>query len=510
MNFSENHNLIIVLPLLVPMLTGIICLLFWWRQKFQKGIHLVGGVLTLIASLILFYNVWENGMIVSTIGSWPVPFGIVYAADLLSATLVLLTGIVGFCVGIYALVDIDNERKKFGFFILYHFLIFGVNGAFLTGDIFNLYVWFEVMLISSFVLLALGSEKAQLEGAIKYVTINLVSSVLFLTAVGMLYGMAGSLNMADLALIVPLLEHQGLVTLIGILFIISFGIKAALFPLFFWLPASYHTPPSSVSAIFAGLLTKVGVYALLRTFSMIFIFDQDYTHEILIVLAGATMLAGIMGAFTQPDLRRLFAFLVVSHIGYLVMGIGLMTSLALTGAFFYLIHDILIKTNMFMLSGMVRRMGGSNLMSQVGGLYKARPYFALLFGVIILSLAGIPPLSGFWGKLILIKAALDEGAFGIAAVALITGFLTLYVVMKVWIDLFWKSQPVDELFKAPDEYTLLPMASKMALVTPVIILTLLSLGIGFGAEHVLALSERIASQIIDPMYYIEHVNGLSK
>jgi multicomponent Na+:H+ antiporter subunit D len=241
---------------------------------------------------------------------------------------------------VYSFASIDVQRESFGYYPLLHILLMGVCGAFLTGDIFNLYVWFEVMLIASFVLLALGGERAQLEGAIKYVTLNLISSAFFLTAVGILYGMIGTLNMADLARQLSTVAQPGLVMTLAMLFFVAFGIKAALFPLFFWLPASYHTPPVIVSALFAGLLTKVGVYALVRVFTLLFIRDSSYIPTLILVVAGLTMVTGVLGAVAQNEIRRLLSFHIVSQIGYLLMGLGLFTPLVLAGTVFLWACDL--------------------------------------------------------------------------------------------------------------------------------------------------------------------------
>lgn len=223
-------------------------------------------------------------------------------------------------------------------------LLMGVNGAFVTGDLFNLYVWFEVLLTASFILLALGGERPQLEGSIKYVALNLLSSALFLAGIGILYGMAGTLNMAELANVVKDGERGGLVTMVAVMFMMAFGIKAGMFPLYFWLPASYPTPPAAVSALFSGLLTKVGVYSLIRVFTLIFTNDPEFLHGLILAGAGLTMLSGVLAAAAQYEMRKILAVHIVSQIGYIVMGLGLFTPLALAGTVIYLAHNIIVKT----------------------------------------------------------------------------------------------------------------------------------------------------------------------
>ena len=257
-------NLPVIMPLLIPLSTAILSLLPWKSPQVGRLLSITGALLLLADAIWLLASVWRDGIQVSAIGNWPAPVGIVFVADLFSAMMILITAIMGFAVILYSLVTIGPGRESFGYYPLLQFLLLGVCGAFLTGDLFNLYVWFEVMLMASFVLLALGGERPQMEGAIKYVTLNLIASAIFLAAVGLLYGAVGTLNMADLAQKLREPAAADFVTAIAMLFLVAFGIKAGIFPLFFWLPASYHTPPVAVSAIFAALLTKVGVYAMIR------------------------------------------------------------------------------------------------------------------------------------------------------------------------------------------------------------------------------------------------------
>jgi multicomponent Na+:H+ antiporter subunit D len=374
-------NVLLILPIIVPMFTGIMALFFVRRLRIQRVISLTGTGALLIVSIALVYDIYHNGIQAAQMGGWPAPFGITLVADLFSAMMVLLAGIVGTVVAVYSLVSLDPQREQFGYHPLYNFLLMGVCGAFLTGDLFNLYVWFEVMLMASFVLMALGGERGQMEGAIKYVALNLLSSAMFLSALGLLYGIAGTLNMADLAQKFasnPPTESPGLVTAVALLFLIAFGIKAAVFPLFFWLPASYHTPPVVVSALFAGLLTKVGVYAMIRVFTLIFVQDIGYTHTLLLGIAALTMISGVLGAASQNNFRRVLSFLIISHIGYMVMGLGLFTPLALAGAVFYTAHHIIAKTNLFLVSGVVEHLGGTPRLNRLGGLYRAQPLVAVL------------------------------------------------------------------------------------------------------------------------------------
>ena len=367
---------LVVLPVLVPLGTAIVCLALRPFRAARRAASVGGAALLLAVAATLLHRVDTAGIQVMQVGAWPAPYGISLVADLLAAIMVLLTGITGLAVAIYSLGSIDEPRDAHGYHPLFHVLLMGVSMAFLTGDLFNLYVAFEVMLMASFVLLALGGERAQLEGAVKYVTLNLLSSAVFLAAVGVLYGVAGTLNLADLALAVQRGTAPGLVTTLACLFLVAFGIKAAVFPLFFWLPASYHTPPVAVSAVFAGLLTKVGVYALVRAFTLVFTGDTALTHGLILAVAVLTMVTGVLGAAAQFEFRRVLSFHIVSQIGYMVLGLGLFTPLALAGTVFYLMHHIVVKTNLFLVGGIVKRLGGTLELGSLGGLYRSRPGLA--------------------------------------------------------------------------------------------------------------------------------------
>jgi multicomponent Na+:H+ antiporter subunit D len=417
----------------------------------------------------------------------------------LASVMVVLTAIVYFVASLYSMATVSKKHIKFGYFPLYHFLIVGVSGAFLTGDIFNLFVWFEVMLLASFGLLTLGGERNQMEGAIKYVTINLFSSAIFLTAVGLLYGMVGTLNMADLSVKLAQAENQGLVNVLALLFMASFGIKAGAFPLFFWLPASYHTPLVAVSAVFAGLLTKVGVYALYRVFSLIFVGDTAFTHTLLLWLGVATMVTGVFGAAAQFEFRRILSFHIISQIGYMILALAIFTPLAIVGGVFYIMHHILVKTNLFLVSGLTYQMLGTHELKHMGGLYKHRPWLAAGFFISAMSLAGLPPLSGFFAKFVVIKAGVEASAWWATGFGLFVGLLTLYSMIKIWAEVFWKAAPEEvEVAKGP--------LSAWA-VLPVVMLASMTVMIGIFGEPLLQIAEQSAGQLLDPQGYVQAVLG---
>ncbi|QSS98043.1 proton-conducting transporter membrane subunit [Psychroflexus sp. ALD_RP9] len=497
-----NH--VIILPLIVNLLFSIILMFFWRNINFQKLFSVIGNAIGLGVAIYVFIHVYQNGTQVVEAGNWEAPFGIVFVGDMLAATLVLLTAISGLAVSIFSSISVINARLRFGYFSVFQFLLLGLNGAFLTGDIFNLYVWFEIIIISSFVLISIGGEKNQLEGAVKYFALNFFASMIFLTALGVLYGLAGTLNMADLAGKVQSIENRTLVDVCAVLFLVGFGIKSAIFPLYFWLPASYHTPPSAVSAIFAGLLTKVGVYALIRVFSMIFEIDV-FLQNLLIGLGILTIFSGGIGALTHTNIRKVFSYLIICHIGFMIGGLGMFTKVALTGVVFYLIHDIVVKTNLFLIAGVIYRIKASTSMNNIGGLYANYPKLSLLMAIPLFSLVGVPPLSGFWPKLSLILASFSEAQYWYFGALIFGSFITLFIIARLWSKAFWKDQPE---FKRERKfiyfYELRPF-QKLQFIMPIMLLTFVSLYIGFGANHIQELSVRIAEEITNKDLYIKAV-----
>lgn len=498
-------KVLLVLPVLVPLTTAALSLLSFRRAGRQRALGLVGSVLQLAVGVALLRAVHRGGIQSTQLGGWPAPYGITFVVDLFSALMVLLSGVIAVVTSIYSLSDIDGERREHGFYPLMHALLMGTNGVFVTGDLFNLYVWFEVTLIASFVLLVLGNERPQMQGAIKYVAMNLISSALFLTGLGILYGSVHALNMADLSLKLPSLAPPIRFTL-AMIFLVAFGIKAAVFPLFFWLPDSYHTPPVTVTALFAGLLTKVGVYALVRSFTLLFVSDGETTHALLLGIAAFTMAVGVLGAVSHREVRRILAFHSVSQVGYMVMGLGLFTLSSLSGAIFFVLHHAIIKSNLFLISGIMQSGGKDTRLDLQGGLLARSPGLSACFLVTALSLAGMPPLSGFWAKLILVRSGLEVGSRGAAAVvatSLAVGLVTLISMTKIWNEAFWKPAPAgDDL--APRESG----ARRSALLyLPVVLLTALGVTLGMAPEPLLAVVRRAAAQLADPTDYVRAVLG---
>lgn len=490
---------LLTLPVAIPLAGVALCTILVGHRRAQRLVSLAASVALLLAALGLLSAAFDGTVLATQFGGWRAPFGITFVADLFSAAMVVITGIMAVAVGVYGLVDRARRRERALYHPLYQGLLLGVVGAFLTGDIFNLYVWFEIMLISSFGLLVIGGSREQLDGAVKYVALNLVATTLFLLSVAFLYGATGTLNLAQLAQVVPTLENQGLITAIAVLLVLAFGAKAAVFPLFFWLPAAYHTAAAPVVAIFAAMLTKVGVYAMIRVVTLVFP-GTELIGPVIGAIAILTMVTGVLGAAAHYDVRRILSFHIISQIGYMLFGLAIATPLAVAGSILYVIHHIVVKANLFLLAGVINRAAGSFDLKQIGGLVRNAPLVAALFVIPAFSLAGLPPLSGFWSKLVVIKAGLEAGHLVLAGTGLAVGVLTLYSMLKIWNEAFWK--PESERSRiAAERWHRYPLVRRTMLM-PIAALAAITLTIGFAAEPFIEFSTRAAAQLLAPEVYI--------
>jgi multicomponent Na+:H+ antiporter subunit D len=431
------------LPVLLPLLGAAGTLLVSGHPTYQRTLSLIVLSAVLAVSVVLLFVADAEGASSVSVGGWPVPLGIVLVVDRLSALMLVVASTVALGVLVFAVgqgaADGSEETPLSIFHPTFLVLVAGVGNAFLAGDLFNLYVGFEILLMASYVLLTLGGTAARIRGGITYIVVSLTSSLVFLAAIGLVYAATGTVNMAQLAVRLGELP-SGTQVLLQSMLLIAFGIKAAVFPLSAWLPDSYPTAPAPVTAVFAGLLTKVGVYAIIRTQTLLF--PGGALDDLLMWAALATMLIGILGAVAQSDLRRMLSFTLVSHIGYMVFGIALGTAAGLAGAVFYVAHHIAIQTTLFLVAGLVERQGGTTSVNRLGGLARRSPLLAVLFFVPAMNLAGIPPLSGFIGKLGLLQAGVAEGsaaAFVLVGGGVLTSLLTLLAVARVWTRAFWRS-----------------------------------------------------------------------
>ena len=491
---------LLIIPLMLPLLGAITCVFLWRHVKWQTAVAAGVQLVYIGVTGMLLQKVILEGIQVTQAGAWPAPYGITLVSDVLSSILLLTSGLVGLVVLMFSMGSLDKSRKRFGYFPLFLLLQMGISGVCLTGDIFNLYVWFEVLLICSFALIALGNKKEQIEGALKYVTINFVASGLLLCGTGIIYALYGALNLAELARLVrePHVNNT-LLALPAAFFLTGFGIKAGIFPLFFWLPASYHTPPIGISAFIAGIITKIGIYTMLRLYTLVFSVELSFTQPLLLIMAGLTMTVGVIGAAAQVDFRKILSFHIISQIGYMLMGLAIYTPLAIAGSVFFIIHNMLVKTNLFLVSGVVAYRHRSFALARLGGVYLRHPVLALLFLVSALSLAGLPPLSGFWGKFMLAKGGFEAGNYILVGTSLGVSLITLLSMTKIWNEVFWKPRPSN--LKKPTRETL----GAYTLYLPVAFLLFLILLLGLFPDRVIELSKASAEQLFHSEIYINAV-----
>lgn len=488
-------NNIIVFPMLLPILAGILLIFVPRSSVLQRGVSLAVMLINICISIFLLNKIQTDGVLRLDFGGWEPPFGILFVADSFSVILVLTASIVASACILYASFSIDKSYEQKYFYSFVNFLVAGVNGSFLTGDLFNLYVQFEIMLLASYVLVAFGGRKFQLRESVKYIAINVLSSWIFLIAIALLYGSVGTLNMAHISERVAEVGQTPLMTVISIVFLTVFALKSGLL-LYFWLPGSYSAPPTAVAALFGGLLTKVGVYAMVRMFTLIFYHEPDITHTIIGVLAGLTLIGGSIGAVAYKDIRLIVSYNVVIAIGFMLVGLAVMTQTAMEGTIYYLVHDMIVKTLLFLLAGTVISLTGQTKIDEMSGLIRNYPSLGWMFFIVMFSLAGIPPMSGFIGKVLVGEGAAEAGSYLLVALAFISSIFVLYSLLRVFLNSFWG----ETLISAEDQAPL-----KAGLLVPCIILTAGTFAIGLGAEYLAVYIKDAAYTLMNPEIYIEAI-----
>ncbi len=493
---------VVALPIVLPLVGAAVSVLVgrWRTAQRVVGIGVLSATTALAIALLVAVD--RDGTIAVQSGEWQAPVGISLVVDRLSAIMLTVGSLVLLAVLIYAIGQPGAERNHVGFQSVYLILSAGVAASFITGDMFTLFVSFEMMLTASYVLLTLGGRREQVRAGMTYVVISLLASALFITSLALLYAATGTMNMADLAQRMAELP-TGVRSAFAVLLVAVFGIKAGLFPLFSWLPDSYPTAPSPVTAVFAGLLTKVGVYALIRTQTLLFP-AESRPGALLLVVAGLTMVIGVLGAIAQDDVKRVLSFNIISHIGYMVMGLGLFSIAGLAAAIFYTVHHIVAKTTLFLTGGLIEHVGGSSSMRELGNMVRSAPVVAVLFLVPALGLAGVPPLSGFVPKFALTEAGFASGQYVIVAVSLVVSLLSLFSMMKIWIGVFWN--PSDDPPRGV-VHTVGRAGGPVLMIGPTIALVLVSLAIAAAAGPLYGLCERTAGDLLDTSGYLKAVLG---
>lgn len=501
-----------ILPVLLPLFGAALLLLLGERRAaWTLALLVVLAVAGLDA--LLLGRVLATGPLSMTMGRWLPPFGISFTADPLGAALALASAVVTALVVVYLRMEGLSRRRSPPFYALVLLLLAGVSGAFLTGDLFNLYVWFEVMLIASFGLLVFSGTPLAIDGAVKYGIINFVATSLFLIALGLLYGTLGTLNMADIVGAARA-ANPTLMGSIAALFLVAFGCKAAVFPLNGWLPASYHAPPAAVSALLGGLLTKVGVYAMLRTLVLLLPASCDLLQPVLVAIAGATLLLAPLGAIAETNLRRAIGYLLIGGVGATVAGIALPVAAGIGGAIAYIVHALLTMTALYLVAGLIERRTGESDTRHMGGLYAANAPLSALFLLLVATVAGIPPFLGFWPKLLLLEAGLERSAgtggvagdglaLPLAILLLVNALLTLIAGFRLWSHIFWRPAAEGRAVLAPEDAR--PREGERFGFGAAAGLTLVILVAGLWPEPWLAVARTAAAGLLEPAGYIAAV-----
>lgn len=488
-------NNIVVMPMIIPLLTGVILVFLRPYVKVQRVLSLLAMLATVGVSIYILNLIQTEGILSLDFGGWLPPYGILFVADSFSVLLVLTTAIVSSIILLYAFSSIGAARENMFFYSFVLFLIAGVNGSFLTGDLFNLFVCFEVMLLASYVLITLGGRKIQLVESIKYVSINVLSSWFFLLGIAYLYGTVGTLNMAHLSERIAEVGQGPLLTVISLIFLIVFSLKSGLL-LYFWLPGSYSSPPTAIAALFGALLTKVGIYAMFRMFTLIFYHEPTITHSLIGIMAAITMIGGSIGAIAYKDIRQIVSYNVVITVGFILVGLAVSTEIAIQGSIYYIVHDMIIKALLFLLAGTMIYLTGTSRIENMSGLIRNYPLLGWLFFLSVLSLAGIPPLSGFIGKLYVGQGAIDAGEFGLLAIAFLSSMFVLYSLLRIFMNTFWGETIISEDEEVP---------LKKRLLLPCVLLGIGTVVLGVGAEGLAAYVSDAAYTLMNPEVYIDAV-----
>lgn len=475
-----SASTLLILPFLIALFASTISFTSLGRTKSVRAMLLM---LSVFSALALLWKSLSDGIISTSVGDWLAPYGIVLIVDPFAALLLVTASVVFFC----CLWDFETENT-FSMPLLF-LLQAGINLSFITGDLFNLFVAFELMLMSSYALIAIHGRTSRSDNLFSYLLVNVFASFLYLIAIALFYGYTGSLNFAALALLFQ--EHSGGVALLPILgiFLVMF-IKSGVFPFYFWLPDTYPLLPARLAALFAGTLSKVGIYAIFRIWLTVYSHPEPWLINGFLVLAALTMLFGVMGAVSQGSFKAILCYHVLSQVGYILFAMTLSTSLAVTAGILFILHNMVVKSSLLLIGGIAREYCGSDYLKKMGALWHSRPLLGSLFLIQSLSLAGLPPFSGFWAKYMLFHEGLTLGAYAAVTVGLITSFLTLFSMIKIW----------GGAFQGKAERPL-SSVQKTAYYGP-IILTLIALSMGLMAQYSVALSQIAANTLLDRDAYI--------
>ncbi len=483
-------SLYLPFPIVLPLLSAVLLLLIRRAREWQERLSLLSLAINLTFALALLRAAAGGEIFIHKMGFWPFPYGIILAADRLTATMLCLSSIIVGASTLFARSYLSEDQRREVFHPLIHFLIMGIQGSFLTGDLFNLFVFFEVMLLAAYALMGFYHNLEQLEMALKYTCLNLIASAFFLLGIALVYAQVGTVNMADLSVKIRELGPQPLLVVTALIFLIVFSVKAAIFPMHLWLPSAHSISPTPIAAILAGVLVKVGIYAIIRSATLMFPDPYKALQGLLMGFALATIIFGALGTLPQRSLKRILAYSTINQLGYIAFGIALLTPAGLTAAVFYIVSHAFLKSSLLLGAGLNQKLTGTVDLDEMGGMMTKTPFASTLLLIGFLSLAGIPPLNGFFSKLFLLQAGFSGGAYLATSIALAMGVLSLFYNFTTYQRMAWGTGGGD-VGSAP-----------AAMYAPVAFLSAFAIIFGLGVPWLYEWSQLVATQISDPALYI--------
>lgn len=488
---------LLIMPMLLPFLCALILVFIKNKNQTSKILSIMTMIVSTLISLALLIYVVNHKPITLDFGGWKAPFGIQFLGDSLSLLMVTVSS---FVVTLIMAYGFGRGEKRVNLFHLPTFILLltvGVIGSFLTSDLFNLYVMFEIMLLASFVLVTLGQSVEQLRAAIIYVVLNIIGSWLFLLGIGMLYKTVGTLNFSHIASRLNHMESNQTITIISLVFLVAFSSKAALV-IFMWLPKAYAVLNTELAALFAALMTKVGAYALIRFFTLLFDHHPGITHPLLVFMSCITMLIGAFGVIAYKDIKKIAAYQVILSIGFIILGLGSHTHAGVNGAIFYLSNDIIVKTLLFFIIGSLVYISGFRNYQYLSGLAKREPFFGVAFIVMVFAIGGVPPFSGFPGKVLIFQGAIQNGNYIGLALMILTSLLAMYSLFRVMFVMYFGDTDGEEV-----KFKEIPPHRKGILG----ILVAVVLAMGIAAPVVLKVTDNATNLNMKEHVFQENVNS---